>query len=250
MTDESSTTETAAETETRKRGRPTIAELEAREAALKEREEEIAVREREAELQVAEANAALREADLIKVEAKNAAGRSGTARGGDIRSADLTQPVRRRRYTSGEMPNEFHIPEDQIPDGISYQWNNHTVFGMNNPSADAHMAMQGWQPVPASRHPHLVQQGADPTGPILVKGQILMERPMELTQEALQEDYDRAMGEVAAKERQLHGTPPGTLPRARANGSAEFNSVKKQVEPGGPSPGNYTYENAGGLPVE
>lgn len=252
MTEETKLDDTSAETAGRSRGRPTIAEIEAREKAIKEREDDLAIREREAQLAAAEANAALREAELAKAEAIAAASkispaRSGTPRSADVRSDTVTQPLRRRRYHSGEMPNEFHIPPDQIPDGTSYQWNNYTVFGMQNPSADAHMQMQGWVPVPAERHPHLVPVGY--TGPIVVKGQILMERPIELTQEALQEDYNRAVGEVRRKEEQLYGTPQGQLPRSRANGSNEFINVKRDVEPGVPVKPNYTYEGDG-MPIE
>lgn len=247
----------AAEPETkRNRGRPTIAEIEAREQAVKEQEEALALRERELELEVAERNADMRARDLERAEAAArqpppapvAAARSGGARTGDIRTETVTEPLRRRRYHGGEVPNEFHIPEDQIPDGISYQWNNYQVFGQNNPSYDAHMQMQGWVPVDASRHPHLMPAGHK--GPIIVKGQILMERPVELTREALQEDYDRAIGEVRAKEEQLYGAPPGTMPRQRANGTAEFNSIKREIEPGTPIKPKYQYEDAAGPVVE
>ncbi len=145
------------------------------------------------------------------------------------------------------MPSEFHIPKDQIPVGTSYQWNNYTVFGQNNPSYDSHMLMQGWRPVDSTRHPHLVPEGYK--GPLIVKGQVLMERPMELTLEARQEDYERAIGEVQRKEEQLYGTPAGTMPRSRANGSNDFIQVNREVVPGAPTKSNYTYDT-GGQPVE
>lgn len=260
MTDEPNPTtpapdadQTTAQSQTgRSRGRPTIAELEAREQALKQREEEIAMREREAALLLAEANADMRAVDLDrKLSASKPApvspARSGSFRSDDVRTDTVTGELRRRRYHSGEMPNEFFIPDSDIPPGTSYQWNNYQVFGQNNPSYDSHMLMQGWRPVPAERHPNLVPK--DHTGPIIVKGQILMERPVELTQEALQEDYDRAVGEVRLKEEQLYGTPAGTLPRARKDGSNDFISVSKEVVRGTPTKPNYQYES-GGLPIE
>jgi len=240
------------EQQRRGRGRPSNAELEAREKALKDREEEIALREREAELHLAEANAALREIDLNKAEQKIAdtrvaAARTAQMRGDGIRSATVTEPARGRRYRGAEMPNEFHIPEEDVPDGMSYQWNNYTVFGMQNPQYDSYMAMQGWTPVPADRHPHLVPVGHK--GHIVVKGQILMERPVEYTREALQEEYEKAVGEVRAKEQQMYGTPAGQLPRARDNGTAEFNRVKKDFEPGVPVAPSYDYGAAATGPV-
>lgn len=239
MTDESNaSTEVTTEEAKRGKGRPTLAELDARAAALAEKEAELALREREAELSLAEANAALREVDLVRAEAKTAASpaRSGTLRNEGVRSDTVTEPLRRRRFHGGEMPTEFHIPEDQIPVGTSYQWNNATVFGQNNPTYDSHMMMQGWRPVDASRHPHLVPEGYK--GSLIVKGQILMERPMELTREALQEDYERATGEVRRKEEQLFGARPDTEGGRRLG-------IKKEIIQGAPSAPNYTYEGGG-----
>jgi hypothetical protein len=230
----------------RGRGRPTLAELDARKAEIEAREAELAQREAELELQAAEANLAQREIDLERRGLALAAAGRTTARTGSIRSEDVTETVRGRRYKGGaDMPNKFHIPKEQIPVGASYQWNNHSVFGQEQHSYSAFMAMQGWEPVPASRHPHLVPAGYD--GPIIIDGQILVERPIELTNEALQEDYDKARGEVRLKEEQLYGTPQGQLPRARANGSNEFNQVSKRVEaPEAELPRSYQYENTGG----
>lgn len=230
--------------ERRGRGRPTIAEIEAKRAELERREADIADREAAVELAAAEANLAMREAELVSRETQVAAARSGTVRTGTVRSAELTAPVRGRRYKGGmDMPDRFFIPPSDIPLGISYQWNNHTVFGQEQHSYSSFMGMQGWEPVHSSRHPHLCPTGYD--GPIIVDGQILVERPAEWTNEALQEELDKARGEVRMKEEQLYGTPAGTMPRARANGTNEFVSVKKDVEPGAPVPRNYQYESPG-----
>lgn len=235
MSDETNTAEETVPAP-RKPGRPSMAEIEAREKALADKDADLAMREREADLRLAEANAALREVDVVRAEqaAVTAASpaRSGTIRNDAARSANVTEPLRRRRYHDGEMPSEFHIPRDQIPPGTSYQWNNYTVFGQTNPSADSHALMQGWRPVDASRHPHLMPEGHK--GPITVKGQILMERPVELTREALQEDYDRAVGEVQRKEEQLYGERPDT-PAGRQLG------IKHEVVPGAPTKSNYQY---------
>jgi hypothetical protein len=243
MTDTTNEAAAAAEEASRGKGRPTIAELTAREQAISDREKTID--EKMAELEAAQANL------QALLEQVNGAGRSAPVRAAPLRSGTITEPVRGRRYKGGEMPNEFHIPAEDIPDGISYQWNNHTVFGQENPSYSSHMQMQGWVPVPASRHPHLVPAGYDLNGSIIVKGQILVERPMELTQEALQEELDKARGEVRMKEEQLYGPQPeGQFQRARANGTNEFNQINREVVRGGPSPANYQYEAATGPVIE
>lgn len=240
----------AAEEAARGRGRPSIAEIAAREQALAEREQSVAssvktIDEKLAELRSAEANL---EALLAQV---HGAGRSTPIRAENIRSGTVTEPVRGRRYKGGDMPNEFHIPAEDIPPGISYQWNNHTVFGQENPSYSSHMEMQGWIPVPAKRHPHLMPTNYDGNGPIIVKGQILVERPQELTKEALQEELDKARGEVRMKEEQLYGpAPEGQFQRAREDGTNEFNRINREVVRGGPSPGNYQYDSPNGAIIE
>lgn len=221
--------------------------IEARMQALARREADLARREKEAELLAAEANMALREVELEKLEA-GLVNRSNPVRS-DVRSEGVTQPIRGRQYRGGEMPNEFEIPLTDIPSGQSYQWNNHTVFGEQFPHHDAFMAKQGWEPVPTSRHPHLMPVGTPGNQPIIVRGQILVERPLSYTLEALQENLDKARGEVRMKEEQLYGTPAGTLPRSRGNGSNDFIQVQKSIEPGTPSKGNYQYEVPGAGPV-
>lgn len=244
----------AAEEAKRGRGRPSNADLDAREAALKEREEQIAIRLRDAELRAAEANAAMREAELAVLEANTTivAARSGSARSGTVRP-DVTKPVRRRQFSGDEMPDEFYIAPEEIPPDASYQWNNHSVSGQPISAAyTTFMARQGWEPVPTSRHPHMMPEGTQGSAPIIVGGQILVERPKELTREARQESYDKAIGEVRRKEEQLHGpAPKGQFQRARANGDTTgMVQVSKGFEPGEPVQRNYQYVDNPGMPVE
>lgn len=243
------TDETIAEEAPAKRKRPTKEELDARELELAERADELALQERQVQLDAAEANLAMRAVEVERAKmAGVASARSGGVRNEEIRSDTISEgPIRGRRYKGTDMPNKFHVPVEDIPVGTSYQWNNYSVFGKGDPAYDSFMEMQGWTPVPADRHPHLVPR--DHKGPIVVDGQILVERPQALTNEALQEELDKARGEVRMKEEQLYGTPQGTLPRARANGSNEFIAVQKTVEPGAPIKPTYKYEGTG-LPIE
>lgn len=236
-------------------GRPSNAALDARQAELDAREAALADRQRELELMAAEQNMAMREAELKAAEESIIAARSGTIRSQPLRSEgirdeEIRTPMRTRKFKGAEMPNKFDVAREDIPRGMSYQWNNHSIFGQEQHAYSAFMAQQGWEPVPASRHPHLMPPGY--TGPVIVDGQILMERPTELTLEALQEDLDRARGEVRLKEEQLGAAPQGTMPRARANGSNEFNQITKEVEIGSPTKPNYQYEvpGAGGAVIE
>lgn len=242
----------AAEAASRGRGRPSIAELEAKQRALSEREEEVKRRELEIEIAAAEANINFRERDLDlkqreqQVQQQPMFTARPAARSGDVRSADLSEPVRGRRFKGGgDMPNKYHIPPETIPAGMSYQWNNHTVFGQEQHAYSSFMEMQGWEPVPASRYPHLVPRDTPANAPIIIDGQMLVERPAEWTMEALQEGIEAAYSQVQTKEQQLYGTPDGQLQRSRANGTNEFIQVGKSVEPGTPHTPNYPYEQPG-----
>lgn len=231
-------------------GRPTDPAMAAKLSELEEREQKLIEREQAVALRAAEENLRQRENDVAAAELAMAS-RAGSARAGAARTDTLTAPVRSRRYSASEMPNEFHIPPEQMPEGMSYQWNNHTVLGQANPSYDSFMQMQGWEPVPAKRHPHLMPVGYDPDAPIVVKGQILVERPRELTLEALAEEKAKAFGEVQRKQEQLYGpAPDGQFQRARANGdNTGMVQVGKQIEPGQAIKPNYQYADAAAGPV-
>ena len=67
-----------------------------------------------------------------------------------------------------------------------------------------------------------------PGSTIVRDGQMLMERPKEITDEAKAKDYRNAREQVRAKETQLSGTPAGTF--ERDNKGAPMASVKKSYE--------------------
>lgn len=121
----------------------------------------------------------------------------------------------------------FYIDPRIIPDGWSYEWKTYTVLGKENPSYQVSMAHKGWEAVPRSRHPHLMphnHQGET----IEREGMMLMERPLEITQEAKARDLRVARAQVRGKEEQLGGSPPGTF--ERDNKGAPLVNVKKSFE--------------------
>ena len=77
------------------------------------------------------------------------------------------------------------------------------------------LAQTGWEPVPADRHPELMPKGYKGAD-IMRKGQILMERPEELTAEARMYERRAAAAQVRNKEAQLNQAPDGTLTRDHA----------------------------------
>lgn len=121
---------------------------------------------------------------------------------------EVGEPRLRRQ---SRRQDKFHIPPEIIPDGWSYEWKRQSCYGQPDPDHQINLRANHWRSVPSDRHPQLMPDGH--TGAITKDGQILMERPAYLTEEARQEDYEIAMGEVARKEAQLGHTPPNTFTR-------------------------------------
>lgn len=135
--------------------------------------------------------------------------------------ADEGERVRRRK--GGQVHDKFYIPPELIPDGLSVEWKRHTVVGKSDYHYDRELYDQGWRPVQHSMFDGLfAPKGTE--GPIIQDDMILMERPIELTREAQQEDIHRAQSALRAGEFKLGETPEGTAPRSRP-------SVRSTVEP-------------------
>jgi hypothetical protein len=108
--------------------------------------------------------------------------------------------------------SEFHFDTKIIPDGWSYEWKRLTVLGATDPGYQVNLARAGWEPVPAARHRELMPDGHK-GNTIERSGQILMERPKEITDAAYARELSKARGQVRGKEEQLHGAPSGTFGR-------------------------------------
>lgn len=132
-----------------------------------------------------------------------------------------------RAHRAGLDPDnedKFFIDPRIVPEGWSYEWKRKSVYNQEDPSYQIRLADGGWTPVPASRddrHKALMPTGAYNT--IERDGMVLMERPLELTEEAKALELRRARNQVRAKEAQLNSAPDGTLPRDRPQ-------VKKSYE--------------------
>jgi hypothetical protein len=119
---------------------------------------------------------------------------------------------RTRRRMSTVNDDTFHIPMEEIPEGSSYEFKRFSVNGQEDPFYIARMREQGWEPVDPKRHPNWLPPGY--SLPHIIKGgQILMERPMELTKEARAENRVLARQQVREAEQRLGMTPKDTLTR-------------------------------------
>ena len=126
-----------------------------------------------------------------------------------------------------EGTDEFYIDPAIIPDGWSYEWKRMELLGKEDPAYQVSLARTGWEPVPASRHTVMMpREYAGDT--IIRKGMMLMERPLEITEEAKEIERRRARQQVRVKEEQLNAAPPGQFDRQ--NKDAPLARVKKSFE--------------------
>jgi hypothetical protein len=101
-------------------------------------------------------------------------------------------------------------------------------MGMEDPAYQVQIARMGWEPVPASRHPNMMPEG----NKYLIierKGMVLMERPLEITQEAQQIERQRARNQIRQKEAQLAAAPEGTLTRDHAQVKPKINKTFEAI---------------------
>jgi hypothetical protein len=151
-----------------------------------------------------------------------------TAREEDPRARAARRALELREHGSlEEGTDKFYIDPRVIPDGWSYEWRTLTVLGKEDPSYAVNLARKGWEAVPRARHPEMMPENY-PGNTIVRDGQMLMERPKEITDEAKAKDYRNAREQVRAKETQLGAAPVGQF--ERDNKGAPMAAVKKSYE--------------------
>jgi hypothetical protein len=94
------------------------------------------------------------------------------------------------------------------------------------------LARQGWEVVPATRHPQMMPKGNWQT--IERDGMMLMERPKVLTEDVHASNLKKARLQVRAKEAQLNQAPEGTFdrddPRVKPSIKKSFEAMKIDSE--------------------
>ena len=145
----------------------------------------------------------------------------------DPRTAAARRAAEIRQHRGGTMDDgidEFAAPPP--PDGWSYEWKRKSVMGQEDHGYQVKLAHDGWEPVPTSRHPHMMPEGNHPT--IERKGQVLMMRPKVITDEMREVEIRRARQQVRSKEQQLTQAPDGQFER---NDPRVRPQIKKGYEP-------------------
>lgn len=127
-----------------------------------------------------------------------------------------------------EGTDKFEFDRAIIPDGWDYAWKRLTTMGQEDPAYQVQLSRNGWEPVPASRHPEMMPADWKHSS-ITRDGQILMQRPMEITDRSRLIERRRALDQVRVKEAQLNSTPNGTFERGTHPGAPV--RVNKGYEP-------------------
>ena len=116
------------------------------------------------------------------------------------------------------------------PEGWTYEWKRKTLAGMEDVDHVNGLMENGWTSVPADRHVSSFNFKSR-TGEIVRDGMMLMERPVELTQEARMEERMAARDQINAQNAQYRARLPGGM-------SGEHPGVQQNVrttyEPGSP----------------
>jgi len=150
------------------------------------------------------------EAEIQKVDGRTREARAARAQTREpVRASPRNEGVvgrngevlTRKRTQTGDI---FHIPDNLVPEGWSYQWCAVSIVGDKEILMDQNlmMAENGWRPVPATRYPgRFMPEGH--TGSIVRGGQMLMERPQVLSDEARAEDIRNARKQMSDRNESL-----------------------------------------------
>ena len=135
---------------------------------------------------------------------------------------------KRQRLSKAEqgVQGDFYIPQEMIPAGVDLQWVAIKVAGLPTNGHRVGYEKNGWRAVTTDMFGGrfdgmFMKKGTK--GEIHVGGQVLMERPMELTMEARREERQAALQARGMQEKrllsgQLDGVTLDTQhPTARAN---------------------------------
>ena len=140
------------------------------------------------------------------------------------RAQDRVREIRGSGNDLDEYRDRLWTPEP--PEGFGYEWKAVSIMGKSDPHRDSELMRQGWEPVSLSRHPEMMPPNWK--GDIIEQGGlVLMERPMELVEEAKARSRHEALSVVRNKETQLGMAPKGTFQR----GGPQQRGVAKSYQP-------------------
>jgi len=109
-------------------------------------------------------------------------------------------------------PTKGDPAKGNVQNEIDFNWKRYETYGKRDYSEQRQYHNQGWRPVLHSHFPgRFAPEGTE--GPVIVKDQILMERPMRLTVKARQDEMKQATQVMRVNRENLGTTPEGQAPR-------------------------------------
>lgn len=110
------------------------------------------------------------------------------------------------RKRTSRSSDPFAIPDNIVPKGWEYQWVAVTIVGDGDIVRHTNLEFydNGWRPVPHERHDGMWADKGK-TGAIIYGGQMLMERPTMLCEEARADDVTKAMQQMRDRDASLMG---------------------------------------------
>ena len=129
----------------------------------------------------------------------------------------MTPSEARAMLRDYDEDNKFHLTDEEKRDfldrGMSEEWKRHEIRGKEDGSHMTNLKQRGyWTAVPGSRLPRF---GFSDDAPIIIDEMILMERPIELTEERRRRDKSKANAQVSGQMEALEMTTPGHLERTK-----------------------------------
>lgn len=139
------------------------------------------------------------------------------------------EPVWRKGRMGGNVDDRKYVPPEKIPPGYTCEWKRYTVINMRDPSYDASLAQQGWEPAsPSMFEGYFYPVGTKETT-IVVDDMILMIRPTVLCEEARAEDNRRAKMQLINAKKARGMLPAGSsFDENVPNAPSKFQGVKTE----------------------
>ncbi len=129
-------------------------------------------------------------------------------------------PQRRVIYNG---TNRFDFDKTRIPPELAYGWKRIALAGQEDSENMVMAEMNGWEPVPANRHPELAGLRATASDVIVRGGQMLMQQPKEYEKESRDLDNFEARNTLEEQIQRL-----GL--QARRNGARGIKRTMDQID--------------------
>jgi hypothetical protein len=134
---------------------------------------------------------------------------------------------RARKPNAGEDVNKYAIPPEVIPEGMEWEYKRYSTLDKVDREHQVMLTRDGaWDPVTNAMWPSRLGEFGQPDEPIVIGGQMLMQRPAIYSEEARREDHARAVGSVRDHMRSLALPDQSGNKRPKPSVKQDFGTVQ------------------------